>query len=83
MGDSDAREGVVSLSPGPRLWPGQAHASVEPLGNYAIHIIVKNGAVTLYGVVNNEVEKTKAALDVRQVFGVRSVDNQIQVVSDK
>ncbi len=52
---------------------------MEPLGNYAIHIIVKNGVVTLYGVVNNNVDKTKAELDVRQIFGVRSVNNQIQV----
>ena len=52
---------------------------MESIGNYAIHIIVKNGVVSLFGTVSNEVDKTKAGLDARSVFGVRSVDNQLQV----
>jgi hypothetical protein len=74
---------------GPRFgsWPGfrtgpWSHApffGMEPIGNYAIHIIVNRGVVSLYGTVSNDVDKTKAGLDARAVFGVRSVDNQIQV----
>jgi hypothetical protein len=54
----------------------------EPVGNYAIHIVVKGGQVGLYGTVNSEVDKTKAGMDVRGVFGVLGVDNQLQVVTD-
>ena len=50
--------------------------------NYGIHIIVKNGNVMLFGTVSSEVDKTKAGLDARSVFGVHSVDNEIQVVRD-
>jgi hypothetical protein len=54
----------------------------EPIGNYAIHIIVKGGRVTLYGTVNSDVDKIKAGMDARDVFGVLGVDNQLQVVKD-
>jgi len=54
----------------------------EPIGNYAIHIIVKGGQVALYGTVNNEADKTKAELDSKSVFGVMGVDNELQVVKD-
>jgi osmotically-inducible protein OsmY len=56
---------------------------MEPVGNYAIHIIVKNGVVTLIGTVSTEAERTKAEMDARQVFGVHGVNNLIQVVSEK
>ena len=54
----------------------------EPIGNYAIHIVVKGGQVALYGSVNNETDKTKAGLDARSVLGVLGVDNELQVVKD-
>ncbi|MEP6993479.1 MAG: BON domain-containing protein [Acidobacteriota bacterium] len=54
----------------------------EPIGNYAIHIIVKGGQVALYGAVNAEVDKVKAGTDARGVFGVLGVDNQLDVVKD-
>lgn len=56
---------------------------MEPLGNYAIHIIVNRGNVDLYGVVDNDVDKTKAGMDIRQILGVHAVNNDLQVVSEK
>lgn len=51
----------------------------EPLGNYAIHVVVKRGQVTLYGLVDNAVDRDKAAFDARSVFGVMAVENRIEV----
>ena len=45
----------------------------------SIHIIVKNGHVTLLGVVNNEGDKTRAGIVANSVPNVFSVDNQLQV----
>jgi hyperosmotically inducible protein len=64
-------------------WSGAPFLGMEPIGNYAIHIIVKAGIVSLYGVVNNEAERTKAEMDARQIFGVRGVNNYIQVEKER
>lgn len=53
----------------------------EPLGNYAIHVVVRRGHVTLYGVVDNDGDRLKATFDARSVFGVKSVQNRIEVES--
>lgn len=65
----------------PRMgrWARAPFLNMEPIGSYAIHIIVDRGEVSLFGSVDNEVDKTKAGLDARGVFGVRTVDNDIQV----
>ena len=42
-----------------------------------IRIVVENGHVTLYGVVNNAGDKNIAGLRANQVSGVFSVDNQL------
>jgi hyperosmotically inducible protein len=71
-------------------WPGFRTGSwgrtpflgMEPIGNYGIHIIVKNGDVALFGTVSSEADRTKAGMDARSVFGVHSVDNEIQVIRD-
>ena len=47
----------------------------------AIHIIVKNGNVTLEGVVDNEMDKNLANLRANQVPNVFSVKNNLVVVS--
>lgn len=47
--------------------------------NPPIHIIVKNGNVTLYGVVNSEVDKEKAATDARFAGTFFSLTNNLQV----
>jgi len=44
-----------------------------------IHIIVKNGNVTLVGVVANAMDKNIAALKANGVFGVFSVTNDLRV----
>jgi hyperosmotically inducible protein len=44
-----------------------------------IHIIVKNGHVTLAGVVANEMDKTLANVRANSVSGVFSVTNQLRV----
>ncbi|HZU28951.1 MAG TPA: BON domain-containing protein [Bryobacteraceae bacterium] len=44
-----------------------------------IHIIVKNGHVTLVGYVMNEGDKTRAGMAANSVPNVFSVDNELQV----
>jgi hyperosmotically inducible protein len=51
-----------------------AHQAVPP-----IHIIVKNGHVTLEGVVANEMDKNLANLRANSVSGVFSVTNNLRV----
>ncbi len=50
-----------------------------PRGFHAVHIIVKNGNVTLYGVVNNETDKAIADMQANSAPGVFSVDNDLIV----
>ena len=59
---------------GPGFFPG-----MEPAGDYPIHIIVKNGKITLLGVVDSESDKTVAGLRAREVPGSFGVDNQLMV----
>jgi hyperosmotically inducible protein len=51
----------------------------EAAGDYPIHIIVKNGRITLLGVVDNEADKNIAGMKARQVPGAFEVDNQLIV----
>src|SRR5215472_10560289 len=53
-----------------------------PTGFHAIHIIVRNGNVTLTGVVNNEADMAIAGIRASGVPGVFSVDNQLQVANE-
>lgn len=46
---------------------------------HPIRIIVKNGNVTLKGVVNSQVEKALAGVRVQGILGVFSVDNELLV----
>ena len=50
-----------------------------PRGFHAIHIIVKNGNVTLYGVVNNASDEAIAGMMANSAPGVFSVDNDLIV----
>jgi osmotically-inducible protein OsmY len=52
---------------------------MEPLGDYPIHIIVKNGRVTLLGVVDNEADKNVAGMKARGVPGSFEVENELVV----
>ncbi len=50
-----------------------------PIGFHAIHIIVKNGNVTLYGVVNNASDSAIAGMQANATPGTFSVDNDLIV----
>lgn len=50
-----------------------------PMGYHAIHIIVKNGNVTLRGAVLNEMDSAIANIRANQVPGVFSVSNDLVV----
>jgi osmotically-inducible protein OsmY len=52
---------------------------MQPFGNYAIHIIVRNGRTTLMGIVDNEGDKTIAGVRAREVPQVFSVENELMV----
>jgi len=52
---------------------------MQPLGNYPIHIIVKNGRTTLVGFVDSESDRTLALFRARDVPGVFGVDNELVV----
>ena len=52
-----------------------------PIGYHAIHIIVKNGNVTLTGVVDTEGDLAMAGMRANSVPGVFSVDNDLQVAT--
>jgi hypothetical protein len=60
----------------PARFPG-----MEPLGDYPIHIIVKNGKITLLGVVDNEADKTVAGMRAREVAGSFGVENELVVLN--
>lgn len=49
----------------------------------SIHIIVKNGHVTLTGVVDNPGDKNLASIRAKGVPGVFSVDDQLQVANQR
>ncbi len=51
----------------------------QPLGNFPIHIIVKNGNVVLVGVVDNKTDADRANLLANGVPNVFSVKNLISV----
>jgi hypothetical protein len=59
---------------GPSRFPG-----MEPAGDYPIHIIVKEGRITLLGVVDNEGDKTMAGMKAREVPGSFGVDNELTI----
>jgi hyperosmotically inducible protein len=64
---------------GLRRWVGAPFFGMEPVGEYAIHIVVKNGRVTLVGVVNSEADRDLAGMKARGVYGSFEVTNDLQV----
>jgi osmotically-inducible protein OsmY len=83
-----ARSAFSPLGPGyrredplrPPIWSGRSFPAPEPVGDYAIHIIVKKGNVLLGGAVDSLADKNAAAIKAGGVLGVHRVDNQLQVV---
>src|ERR1700731_1454220 len=71
-----------------RLRALRAIYSDSVLGKYAtdparpIRIIVDNGHVTLYGSVDNAMDKTVAGIRANQLFGAFSVENKLVVDKD-
>jgi hypothetical protein len=65
---------------GPHLM-GAPFYGYDPVGNYAIHILVNKRIVTLAGVVDSEGDKTLAGLKARGVANVNQVDNQLEVAT--
>ncbi len=53
-----------------------------PIGDHAIHIIVKSGHVTLAGMVNTPGDSVIAETRARATFGVFSVANDLVVASE-
>jgi len=51
----------------------------EPVGNYPIMIIVKNGRITLMGEVDSASDKTMAEMKARGVPGAFGVENELTV----
>ena len=58
-----------------RRFPGMH----QPLGMYALHIVVRNGHTTLFGVVDNAGDRQIAEMRAREVTGVFSIENEIEV----
>ena len=61
---------------GPSRFPG-----TEPTGDYPIHIIVKNGRITLLGVVDNVGDKNIAGIKANGIPGAFGVENDLVVDS--
>jgi len=64
---------------GQARWMDSPFFGLEPVGNYAIHILVKNGKVTLAGVVDSTQDRDVAGTKANGVFGAFSVTNDLQV----
>jgi osmotically-inducible protein OsmY len=47
---------------------------------HPIRIIVANGHVTLYGAVDNKMDKEVAGIRANQLFGAFSVENKLEIV---
>jgi len=81
----NANQGSVAqaMRPGGRsvAWMAGGITNDPPRGFHAVHIIVKNGNVTLYGAVNNESDAAIAGMQANSALGVFSVDNDLIVPS--
>jgi hyperosmotically inducible protein len=72
--DDEIRTAVAARIYGDALFEQYADTSEPP-----IHIVVDKGHVTLVGIVNSDVERQKAEIDARGVFGVMGVVNDLVV----
>lgn len=79
----NANQGSLAraMGPGGRSFSMMAGGITQnpPIGYHAIHIIVNNGHVTLYGVVNNTMDSNIAYIQANGTPGVFSVDNDLVV----
>ncbi|MBS1800488.1 MAG: BON domain-containing protein [Acidobacteria bacterium] len=79
----NANQGSLAraLGPGGRSFGMMAGGITQnpPIGYHAIHIIVNNGHVTLYGVVLNQSDASIAYIQANGAPGVFGVDNDLVV----
>ena len=81
-------EPVSQMDDGLRLRAARVIYRDSVLSKYAIdparpiRIIVENGHITLYGSVDNAMDKTVAGLRANELFGAFSVDNKLVVEKD-
>jgi hyperosmotically inducible protein len=78
----NANQGSIGRAIGPGAGIALAAGGITnspPIGYHAIHIIVKNGNVTLYGVVLNEMDSSIAGMQANSAPGAFSVDNDLIV----
>jgi len=66
--------GVLRELDDQRRFPG-----MQPVGFYAIHIIVKNGRTMLLGVVDSAADRQIAEVRAREVSGVFGIENDLVV----
>ena len=82
----NANQGNIGRAIGPGAGIALAAGGITaspPLGYHAIHIIVNNGNVILYGVVNNQSDAAIAGMQANSAPGAFGVDNQIVVAGAK
>ena len=83
--NSIALEPVSIFDDGLRVRAARAIYRDPVLSKYAIdpahpiRIIVANGHVTLYGAVNNKMDKEVAGIRANQLFGAFSVENKLEI----
>jgi hypothetical protein len=78
----NANQGNIGRAIGPGAGVALAAGGITnspPIGFHAIHIIVKNGNVTLYGVVLNQMDSSIAGMQANSAPGAFSVDNDLIV----
>jgi osmotically-inducible protein OsmY len=79
----NANQGSLAQAMGPGgrrfAWMSGGITNDPPIGYHAIHIIVNNGNVTLYGVVNNQMDAAIAGIQANAAPGAFSVDNDLIV----
>jgi hyperosmotically inducible protein len=69
-----------AMGPGPSIAAEAGGITQDPpIGYHAIHIIVNNGHVTLYGVVQSQSDAAIAGMQANSTPGAFSVDNDIIV----
>jgi len=61
-----------------RLFPG-----MQPVGPYAVHIVVKNGRTRLLGLVDGAADRQIAEVRAREVSGVFEVENGLIVAGQE
>jgi osmotically-inducible protein OsmY len=83
----NANQGSLAraMGPGGRSFGMMAGGITQnpPIGYHAIHIIVNNGHVTLFGVVLNTMDSNIAYIQANGASGVFSVDNDLVVQGSK